>query len=65
MMRRQSQALVGYLMLFVAIVAAIIVISHYVRNSFSGKLREVGDAFGGGEVYEPYGTQKTVVKPTF
>ena len=58
---RKAQSTMGYVILFAVIVSALVVMARYMRNTYSGKLRNAGDVFGGGEVYEPYGSDKTTV----
>jgi hypothetical protein len=52
-LRKKAQMIVGYLLLFVIVVAALVVMGNYVRNSMSGKIRQAGDSFGGGAQYNP------------
>ena len=54
MIYKKTQTMIGYTMLFAALVAAIIMLSTYFRNSVGGRWRDTGDVFGGGEVYDPY-----------
>jgi len=46
-----------YVVVIAVVVAALLVIGYYLRNTFSGKFREAGDVFGQGEVYVPKVTQ--------
>jgi hypothetical protein len=50
---KRAQMIVGYLLLFVIVIAALMVMGSYIRNSMSGKIRQAGDSFGGGEQYDP------------
>jgi len=45
--------IVGHLLFFVIIVAALMLLASYIRNSMSGKIRQAGDTFGGGAQYNP------------
>ncbi|MCP4652943.1 MAG: hypothetical protein GY858_06115 [Candidatus Omnitrophica bacterium] len=53
--KKLSQAVIGYAILFCLIVSALLIVGRYVRNAFSGRVRQAGDSFGSGEVYAPYG----------
>lgn len=48
-----GQAMLDYVILTAIVIAVLLIMGYYVRNSLSGKLRESADVFGGGEVYEP------------
>ncbi|MFA5286840.1 MAG: hypothetical protein WC394_01030 [Candidatus Omnitrophota bacterium] len=48
-----GQSLLDYILLFTIVVAALLIMGYYVRNSLSGKYREAADVFGQGEVYIP------------
>ena len=48
-----GQSLLDYILLFAIVVAALLIMGYYVRNSLSGKYREAADVFGQGEVYIP------------
>ena len=50
---KKAQMIVGYLLLFVIIVAVLMLMGSYIRNSMSGKIRQAGDTFGGGAQYNP------------
>lgn len=54
-MIKKGQSILGYVVLIVIIIIALIAMRPYLRNAISGKIREAGDAFGGGEVYVPQG----------
>ena len=68
----RAQAIVSYLVFFILIAAALFMVSKYIRNSMSGKIRQAGDSIGGGGQYDPgpgYGhyhsgkaTEKTTVR---
>ena len=49
----RGQSLLDYILLFVIVVAALLIMGYYIRNSLSGKYREAADVFGQGEVYIP------------
>lgn len=55
MMRKNSagQGTLDYVLLFAIVVAALLIIGYYVRNSLSGKYRDTADVFGQGENYIP------------
>lgn len=50
---RQGQSILDYVFLILIVVAVLLIMGYYVRNSLSGKFREAADVFGGGEVYQP------------
>lgn len=52
---KKGQSLLEYAVLFAAIIAVIILMGRYMRNSLSGKFRETADSIGQGEVYKPFG----------
>lgn len=56
---RKVQSILEYVVMFLVAITAMCIISHYVRNSLSGKFRETADVFGGGEVYAPGDTTVT------
>lgn len=49
----RGQSLLDYILLFTIVVAVLLIMGYYVRNSLSGKYRETADVFGQGEVYVP------------
>lgn len=51
--RKNSQSAVDYLVFLTIIVATLVVMGYYIRNSLAQKHREAADAFGTGEVYSP------------
>lgn len=64
-MNNRAQTIIEYVALFCLVVAALLIMGYYLRNTFSGKFREAADSVGGGEVYRPNvaGVDKpTVVK---
>jgi hypothetical protein len=48
-----GQSLLDYILVFTIVVAALLIMGYYVRNSLSGKYRETADVFGQGETYIP------------
>jgi hypothetical protein len=58
---KKSNAILDYVVVFSVAVIAIIVMAWYIRNSLAAKTRETGDSFGGGEIYQPYEPNKTVI----
>jgi hypothetical protein len=56
---KHAQSILDYIVLLVIIIAALLIMSYYIRNSLSGKMRESADVFGGGEVYDPGDTAVT------
>jgi uncharacterized protein (UPF0333 family) len=48
-----GQSLLDYILLFTIVVAALLIMGYYIRNSLSGKYREAADVFGQGETYNP------------
>ena len=55
-MKARSQAILDYVILLAVIIAALLIMSYYIRNSISAKLREGADVIGQGEVYSPGST---------
>ena len=55
----KGQAMLDYLFLLTIVIAILLLMGYYVRNSLSGKLRESADTFGRGEVYLPGDTEVT------
>jgi len=47
-----AQSIIEYVIFFAVIITVILIMSKYLRGSFSGKLRSMGDKFGGSQVYE-------------
>lgn len=52
-MRQRAQSLLEYVVSFAIVVAVLLIMGYYVRNSLSGKYREGADVFGRGETYKP------------
>ena len=52
-LNRKAQGVLEYIVVFIVIVAVILIMGRYLRNSLSGKMREGADVFGKGEVYVP------------
>ncbi len=52
-MNRRGQSMIDYVILTAIVIAVLLIMGYYVRNSLCGKFRESADVFGGGEVYEP------------
>ncbi len=50
---RHAQAMLDYVVLLVIVVATLVVMGYYIRNSFVGKWREVSETYGRGETYVP------------
>jgi Flp pilus assembly pilin Flp len=48
-----GQSILDYTLLFAIVVAALLIMGYYIRNSISGKYRDTGDTFAGGEQYIP------------
>jgi len=46
-----GQSLLEYVLIFAIIVAALLIMGYYIRNSLSGKYRDTSDVFGQGETY--------------
>ncbi len=61
---RRAQSVIDYAIFFAVILTVILIMSKYIRGSLSGKLRSVGDRFGGGEVYEYKGTSVSETTPS-
>ena len=52
-MKRRGQGVLEYVILLTILIATLLVMGYYIRNTFLGKIREGSDAFGKGEVYRP------------
>ena len=50
---RHGSAMMEYAALIAIVAAALISMAVYIKRAVSGKYREVGDAFGHGEQFEP------------
>lgn len=50
---RKGQEILDYAVLLALVLAALLIMGYYIRNSLSGKIRDAGDAFGQGELYNP------------
>ncbi len=50
---KRGQGVLDYIVLFTIIVAVLLIMGYYIRNSLSGKYREAADVFGQGENYIP------------
>ena len=48
-----GQSLLDYILLFTIVIASLLIMGYYIRNSLSGKYRETADVFGQGETYIP------------
>ena len=55
-MRRKAQSILEYSVLLIIIIASLAIMGYYLRNAFSGKMREGADSIGQGEVYRPGNT---------
>jgi hypothetical protein len=49
----RGQSVLEYAILFSIIIAVILLMGYYIRNSLMGKIRDGADTLGGGEVYVP------------
>jgi Flp pilus assembly pilin Flp len=49
--RKKGQPLIEYVVLFCVIIAAVLLIGNYVRNSLAGRWRDAGDSVGAGAVF--------------
>lgn len=58
-MKKNGQAILDYTILLLIVIAALVIMGYYVRNSISGKMREGADSIGGGDVYRPGATTST------
>ena len=48
-----GQSVFDYVLLFTIVVAALLIMGYYIKNSLSGKYRDTADVFGQGENYIP------------
>ena len=51
--RHKGQMVIGYILLFILVIAALMTMGSYIRNSMSGKIRQTGDTIGAGGQYDP------------
>jgi hypothetical protein len=51
--RKNGQSMLDYVIFLTIIVATLLVMGYYIRNSLAQKHREAADTFGAGEVYRP------------
>jgi len=51
--KHSGQSLLDYILLFTIVIAALLIMGYYIRNSLSGKYRDAADIFGQGENYQP------------
>ena len=58
-MERRAQGILDYVFALLIVIASLLIMGYYIRNSFSGKYRQTADSFGGGEVYDPGNTTIT------
>lgn len=56
MIKRAGQAILDYVMLLFIVIASLIIMGYYIRNTLSGKMREGADSIGQGEVFRPGST---------
>jgi uncharacterized protein (UPF0333 family) len=61
-MRKKAQSILEYVILLIIIIASLVIMRYYLRNAFSGKMREGADSIGQGEVYRP--GQTNIIKNT-
>jgi hypothetical protein len=52
-MRVRGQGIIDYVFMMLVIVAVLLIMGYYIRNSLSGKWRQGADVYGEGQVYEP------------
>ncbi len=57
-MDKKAQGIIDFVVLLLIVIAALLIMGYYVRNTISGKLREGGDTIGQGEVYRPWVTSE-------
>ena len=58
MMRKiRGQGILDYLVLLAVVIAALLVLGRYIKNTLSGKMREGSDIIGQGETYRPWDTR--------
>jgi hypothetical protein len=49
----KAQAALGYVFLFMIVIAVFLTIGKYLRGAMAGKIRQAGDSIGGGRQYNP------------
>lgn len=63
-MKKNAQAILEYTILLIIIIAVLVIMRYYLRNTISGKMREGADSIGQAEVYGPYNDSTTITKDT-
>lgn len=59
MVKKTGQSILDYVILLLVIITALMVMSRYVRNALSGKIREGADSIGQGYLYSNEATRVT------
>ena len=62
MKKDNGQGILEYLVLLIIIIASLVIMRYYLRNTASSKLREGSDSIGQGETYRPGSTK--IIKNT-
>ena len=52
--QKNRQAMLDYVIFLTIIIATLLVMGYYIRNSLAAKHRDAADTFGTGEVYRPH-----------
>lgn len=60
---KRGQSMLDYVLFLTIIIATLLIMGYYIRNSLSGKYREAADTFGTGEVYSPQELSPGVPNP--
>ena len=63
-MKKNAQAILEYTILLIIIIASLLVMRYYLRNTLSGKMREGADSIGQAEVYGPYNASTMITTDT-
>ena len=58
-MIKKSQTILDYVILSIVVIAGLMALVPFLRNTLSGKMREGADVFGQGEVYNSASTVVT------
>ncbi len=53
-MNKRGQIILDYVVLLLIVIAVLLIMGYYIRNSIAGKIRDGANVFGQGETYRPW-----------
>lgn len=62
---RRGQSLIEWTTLIIFVVTAFFIFQKYIVRGFTGRWKTVGDALGGGHIYDPRLTLECAYDPTY